>query len=1105
MRNKKFNQMVDVKLVIVAGLLCVAGYSLLGNQQAGALTPFTVDLPQASYRSFRGLTDDKCYSTPSVLSERWGSALDPSRITGDRKDRFGLLNSIVRIPIYDWDQNGMRQADGKTGNYPVGSPKPVDYAYKFSFNATPIPSMPWLRAAAADPSSLLSINGGNSGTANILLYMQATVLNSIGNPAFQALDPSLHPSAPSSGLEGSNISGQYGTNRDQLLDKIGRDNTGGITSFGNQMQDSINGGGGLLGGVMNPLNQRINSDRLASGNSAPSTERYVQMLISSILTNGGTPANLANYQNDLANAFGPNSIVGRLMSVTQSVNGDVPLDRCYQGPDSPNDSRTIPSYAFSVPAAGLPITLPGTLYSIQTFLTRGQFSFDGITFYAQSLNGKLMLDCYGRGTTNTLTLNNQKKIGQINLTPFFSTDIGNPDFFFWGGINGALKLALFNGNVFAHGPLDDLSTPVMSQINYHNGFKMLYTVNQSSIVLPDSLKNRAIDTDMSQFAWMDGLENGKFFNEDPNNPHASASNGEVQYPHLYIKLKKPYELNVPSSSSSTITPDGQTITYNPTIEKTGFSKGGTPADPYYHSTPGTNNGGQTYNGATSYAKARVYQTIIKPGTSPKAIRDNDYGYKTTRSLGSLNGLNEGEMCDFIRGQVDPSGVKDCRAKSAVVDVRMDDPTDSHGLPTGTMSLLSTPITEPIPPETEPGTKYCHTIYIDRKTNDIKYRGEDYFNTAPNFDPNPAGYGAERDTRYVSRTRCELVGYKPSFQVRGGDMVVQGNVSTQVNRKDRLGTVPPEQRTYGSWTEYGLLVGGSLNGTAEGAFMGSGAVYRAGLPGTGGAQLDKEGRLAFGNKYATAPTTANFGNYTTPQDGFTGLTSKVQARKGNAKSITAAGLPCYVGGPDHKISLRDCDSNTYILPDPVEYHIVNGDIGPNKSIILLVGNGAKVFIDDNIKTPPRYDSDKEISQVVIAPDVTPAPAGSKYYIHIKDSVTRVDAWLLTPLGGINTCYEDTVSVVGGADHTPRSKNPGGGSNLCYTNRLVINGPVVADKFLLRRSGGQDQDPNPTASLKQSIPGEIFNLRPDAYIWAANQMNAGGAKFITESVQELPPRY
>ena len=103
------------------------------------------------------------------------------------------------------------------------------------------------------------------------------------------------------------------------------------------------------------------------------------------------------------------------------------------------------------------------------------------------------------------------------------------------------------------------------------------------------------------------------------------------------------------------------------------------------------------------------------------------------------------------------------------------------------------------------------------------------------------------------------------------------------------------------------------------------------------------------------------------------------------------------------------------------------------------------------------------------------------IEIRDNVGRVDAWLVAS-NTIDTCYNLTG-------------NPTAGK--CAT-LLEVNGPVITNHLLLRRTGGSGTD------AQSGDPAERFNLRPDAYLWAGLQAR-GSNKAQTVYSTELPPRF
>jgi len=111
------------------------------------------------------------------------------------------------------------------------------------------------------------------------------------------------------------------------------------------------------------------------------------------------------------------------------------------------------------------------------------------------------------------------------------------------------------------------------------------------------------------------------------------------------------------------------------------------------------------------------------------------------------------------------------------------------------------------------------------------------------------------------------------------------------------------------------------------------------------------------------------------------------------------------------------------------------------------------------------------------------------INIAGSVDRVDAWLIAngvaaTDGVINTCSDVALT----AQLT---------SNIC-NKVLTVNGPVMAKKLHLRRTAGAD------SAAQTGQPAEVFNLRPDAYLWGISQGSKSG-RLETVYERELPPRF
>jgi hypothetical protein len=115
---------------------------------------------------------------------------------------------------------------------------------------------------------------------------------------------------------------------------------------------------------------------------------------------------------------------------------------------------------------------------------------------------------------------------------------------------------------------------------------------------------------------------------------------------------------------------------------------------------------------------------------------------------------------------------------------------------------------------------------------------------------------------------------------------------------------------------------------------------------------------------------------------------------------------------------------------------------------------------------------KLPQVVIIADT----------IVINSGVTQVDAWLVAS-NTVKTCNVDRASDLNGG--------------VCR-DRLTVNGPVIADRLLLYRTAGAER------GNASGDPAEVFNLRPDAYLWATGMQNES-VRIRTVQSSELPPRF
>lgn len=294
-----------------------------------------------------------------------------------------------------------------------------------------------------------------------------------------------------------------------------------------------------------------------------------------------------------------------------------------------------------------------------------------------------------------------------------------------------------------------------------------------------------------------------------------------------------------------------------------------------------------------------------------------------------------------------------------------------------------------------------------------------------------------DTRWQhSAAKCTIIGKKPKVQIHGGDLSARGRVSTSTSTKP--------DGTYGSWGEYAALAQGTLNGFKSAASIAD--------PTTTIANQDL---LTFTN---TAPL--SLGSFTS----VSYWARPIGAPADKIDSLeTGTGMP---GG-----SMASWPSGTYRRSG--NFTLPGGTIPPGRSIVIV--STGTVTINSNITySSGTLSSLSDIPQVVIIAN----------NINITNAVTQVDAWLLSPTGVINTCS----SVAASANLS---------SSTC-NQPLMINGPVIADRLLLRRTAGSG------SGDASGDPAEVINLRADAYLWA--YMRAGGSgRAQTVLTLEKAPRY
>lgn len=310
---------------------------------------------------------------------------------------------------------------------------------------------------------------------------------------------------------------------------------------------------------------------------------------------------------------------------------------------------------------------------------------------------------------------------------------------------------------------------------------------------------------------------------------------------------------------------------------------------------------------------------------------------------------------------------------------------------------------------------------------------------------PYAPGAPAGNWRHSAPECLTVSKSPKVQTWGGDLHTRGNILTQTSDA----TVDGTNKRFGSWVEYGGFSVGTNTNFASGSGLNNGN--------TNTTTADVWNKLTFANVNLAGGN--SYGMFTLPSSLPTLASQFVGAAStGSVQS-----------------NLGTLSSGTYKVGD---FTIDASDIGQGKSIIII--SSGRVTITGSITYHGNGASDtftqaSELPQVVIIADD----------IDIKNDATQVDAWLLTKNGGaINTCSDVALGAPLNA-------------KVCQ-KPLMVNGPVLTSHLHLRRTAGSD------TVATAGAPAEVFNLRPDTFIWAYGQASQAGKAQTVYSV-ELPPRF
>lgn len=366
------------------------------------------------------------------------------------------------------------------------------------------------------------------------------------------------------------------------------------------------------------------------------------------------------------------------------------------------------------------------------------------------------------------------------------------------------------------------------------------------------------------------------------------------------------------------------------------------------------------------------------------------------------------------------------------------------------------------------------------TPEVGFPGSPTFNTNGDLNNKPAGrkicfvmsvqpFNDSTSNWSHSEMKCLVIGKKPKVQVLSGDLLVGRASPTNPLRMSDVNTSASSTggRYYGSWGEYAIVPSGCVTG------MASGSGYSKGAP----SNLFSNLSLLSFTKIDSGTCATNVGRYV-----HTSSTPNVAARFPINVPAGGASTPSPAVLPSTDVKVSDLTGQYQAPGGAMAIRVTGGADIPKGRQVVINAPGATVTIADNIRyTNEALANLTDIPQVIII----------ARNIIIADNVTQIDSWLVAVGSGtqgvINTCG---IGAVGLTETSPLTVT------TCV-NPLVVNGPVITNHLVLRRTAGSD-------GANRGQPAEVFNLRPDSYLWATGY-NLSSGRISTAQTKELPPRY
>lgn len=331
---------------------------------------------------------------------------------------------------------------------------------------------------------------------------------------------------------------------------------------------------------------------------------------------------------------------------------------------------------------------------------------------------------------------------------------------------------------------------------------------------------------------------------------------------------------------------------------------------------------------------------------------------------------------------------------------------------------------------------------------------------------PADTAAANVWRHSTPT-CIVIKKSPKVQVLGGDLRIGGLANTSTSTRTVVSRTTTTY-TYGSWVEYGIFAVGGVTGTASGSALANG---QASSVSCSTVATTSRASLTFTNSAGATPwcnASTVVGQYTA---------SRTLPDIAALFSTTSAPL---IGTNDLADQSKRGVFTTNGTTTPT-LSLAGGTITPGRWVVINAPD-TTITITSNI----NYDDTTRLSSIADIPQVVIIAKN----IIVADGVTNIDAWLVAK--GADTATDGKIITCQTAGELVRI------TGLQCVQPLNVNGPVIANKLFLGRTAGSG---GPASQAGE--PAEIFDLRPDAYLWAYYHATTNG-RVQTVFTTELPPR-